>query len=240
MDTRGGITPKQVIILLFVLLMVGAGAGGVYLAEKLYYGPMREQQRHIANLKLIVEQLTKDVRLAEVLVVDQSPGTTMLRFVEVDGNHKAIGEPKTITVPGNDVYFDTLVIKFEDTFKSGDELPLKQENIAPELLHKSLILFYRVFSDKMKAEDGFALDQPDSPPGAYRPNAAKTKFEEQLWKEFWSLATNPRLAKERGVYAAHGLAAHTKLEKGKFYVLEGRLDGNLTIRQVDLPAVVPR
>lgn len=240
MNTRGGVTPKQVIILLFVLLMVGAGAGGIYLAEKLYYGPMREQQRHITNLKLIVEQLTRDVRTAEVMVIDQSPGTTMFKFVEVDKNEKPIGEPKTFTVPGDEVYFDTLVIKFEDNFKTGDELPLKQEKLAPELINKSIILFRRVFSAQQKPEEGTPIDPSDSPPNVYRPKGEVTQFEAQLWKDFWQLANDPKLAKERGVRAAHGQAVSMKLIKGKYYILERRLDGDLTIRPVELPAVVPR
>jgi hypothetical protein len=240
MEKQAGVRPKHVIVTLFVMLMVGAAAGGIYLAEKLYYGPMREQQRHIANLKMIVEQMTRDVRMAEVMVIDQSPGTTVFRFVEVDENQKAIGAPKTFTVQGDEVYFDTLVIKFEDNFKSGDELPLKQEKVAPELLNKSIILFRRVFSDKQKPEEGTPIDPSDSPPNVYRPKGEVTPFEIKLWQEFWQLANDPKLAKERGVRAAHGQAVSMKLQKGKFYILERRLSGDLTIRPVDLPAVVPQ
>jgi hypothetical protein len=57
-----------------------------------------------------------------------------------------------------------------------------------------------------------------------------------LWRDFWALANDPRLAADRGVRAAHGLAVYTRLQLRRYYVLEQRLDGDLTIRPVDLPA----
>jgi hypothetical protein len=240
MDNSPRAAPKRILAVVLVLLAIGAAAGGIYLAEKLYYGPLREQQRLVANLKTIVEQLTLDIRIAEVAVISQTsaPLTTVFRFVEVDAQHEPVAPPKTFTVAGEEVYFDALVIKFEEPFKPLDELPLKQQDLAPPLMHKAVIFFRRVFSEKQKPEDGFPLDTPGQPPGHYRHKEKPSALEQQLWAQFWELANDPRLAQEHGVRAAHGQAVSMKLLPGKHYILEQRLTGDMTIRPVDLPAVL--
>ncbi|HYG77246.1 MAG TPA: hypothetical protein VEK08_19735 [Planctomycetota bacterium] len=227
---------KNAIIGLFILLCIGFGAGGVYLAEKLYWGPMREQARLVANLKLIVEQLTKDVRMAEVAVLSQTPERTKFKFVEVNEKGDAIGEPVVIDVEGEEVYFDMLVIKFEEPFKPLNE-SLKDKELSEQFMNKSIILFRRVFSSKQKPEDGYVLDKPGQTPGGYGSKAA-SDVEQKLWQEFWELANDPKLAKERGVRAAHGQAVYTKLKKDKYYVLEKRVSGEATIKPVEKPAVL--
>ena len=219
----------------FVLLSTG-----IYLAERLYFGPARRQQQLIENLKEMVSQLTKDTRIAEVLVVSQEPdaASTTFRFVEVDEEGRKVGETKVFTINGDIAYFDTLVIKFEDAYRPLGDLPLDREVLNQYLENKAIIFFRRVFGEKQKPEEGFPLDMPGSAPGVYGAASARTPFEEQLWSEFWQLATDPELARLRGVHAAHGQAVYTKLQPDKYYVLERRLTGDLTIRPTDLPAVM--
>jgi len=236
MNNRGAAS-KKVLGASLLAIVVAAGSAGVYLAENLYYGPMREQQRLVTNLKSIVEQLTKDVRVAQVYVMDQSNGRTKFKFVEVDEKGQRLSEPKVFDIEGDIAYFDTLVIKFDDPFTPINELALKKETLNPELLHKSIIFFRRVFSEKQKPEEGIALDTPNQPPAPYQVREP-SDLEKQLWKEFWTLANDPKLAKERGVRAAHGQAVYTQLKKDKYYVLEQRLSGDMTIRPIDVPAVM--
>ncbi|MGD0088834.1 MAG: hypothetical protein ABSE73_02840 [Planctomycetota bacterium] len=238
MDNSPRVAPQRTFLIAFVLLAIAAGAGGVYLAEKLYYGPLREQERLVANLKSLVEQLTREIRIAEVAVISQTgePPTTVFRFVEVDARHEPVAPPKVFKVAGEEVYFDALVIKFEEPFKPLDELPLKQQDLAPPLLHKAIIFFRRVFSEKQKPEDGFPLDTPGQPPGHYSRGEQPSAFEQQLWAQFWKLANDPKLAQAHGVRAAHGQAVSMKLQAGKHYILEQRLTGEMTIRAVDVPA----
>ena len=242
MPSQSSFSPKTVILLLFVALSIGAGAAGVYLADRFYYKPLREQKQLIENLKSIVERLTKEVRVAEVAVLEQTqnPLTTKIRFVEVDEHGEKIGEAKTFTIHGNEAYFDSLVIKFEERFKPLDEPALKDTDAARHLLDKSIILFRRIFSEKQKPEDGFPLDIPGQPPEPYLGKTPPSQFEQNLWKDFWALANDPKLAKERGVRAAHGQAVSIKLQPNKYYVLERRLSGDMTIRPVDVPAVMRR
>ncbi len=231
---------KRLRLLLSFLLIVVAVSAGIYLAEKLYFGPLRRQEQLVANLKQIVAALTRDIRIAEVAVLDQSadPPTTTFRFVEVDEDRERIGEPKVFTINGDVAYFDTLVIKFLDSYAPLEELPLEQEVLDAHLANKAIIFFRRVFGEKQKPEDGFPLDAPGGIPETYRPSREVTPFEQKLWDEFWLLANDPKLARTRGVRAAHGQAVYTKLQPGKYYVLEQRLVGDLTIRPMELPAVM--
>jgi len=223
-------TPKNIVIIVFVLLAIGAGAAGVYLSDQLYFKPLREQRELIRNLKSLVERLTKDERLAEVTVIEQTPQRTKIKFVEVDEQSKPIGEPRVFDVEGSEVYFDTLVIKFEEAYKPIDETLLKNPEIAQQLVNKSIILFRRIFSDKQKPEDGFPLDVQGDSPVVYAGKNPPSKAERELWANFWKMANDPELAKAHGVRAAHGQAVSMKLEKDKKYFIESRASGELTIR----------
>src|SRR5947209_3330999 len=105
------LTPKNIIVLIFVLLTIAAGAGGVYLADRLYLQPMREQRRMIENLKVLVERLSKESRVAEVAVTEQTqnPLRTTFTFVEVDSTpqHEPLAAPRSFTIDGDVAYFDT-------------------------------------------------------------------------------------------------------------------------------------
>jgi hypothetical protein len=219
-----------------VILLLTLVAACLYLGNKYYLEPMREQQRLVQTLKAVVLELTRDVRIAEVQVTEQGgdPLRTTLRFLEVDENRNPVGEPKEVTIPGDVAYFDTLVIKFEDAFSPGEALPLSEEVLNAQLSRKAIIIFRRIFSEKQKPEDGFALDTPGLPPGVYQPASALSPFENQLWREFWEIANNPQLAASRGVRAAHGQAVYTRLIKGNRYILERRILGDLTIRPADI------
>ena len=79
---------------------------------------------------------------------------TRLRFSELDSQGDLIGEPRELTLEGDEVYVDALVIKFDDTFViAGDALK-----------GKALLLFRRIFSDRRRPAEGHVLDRegPDA------------------------------------------------------------------------------
>jgi hypothetical protein len=229
---------RFIAFLLKIVVIIAAIGGGVYLVNRLYLQPMRERERMIENLQLIVSELTRDRRIAEVSVTEQSrdPLTTTFRFTEVDEEGNALAPPQEFTIAGDIAYFDTLVIKFEDSYMPLEKLPLDQEILRSHLARKAIIFFRRVFSEKQKPEDGFPIDTPGNPPVVYSTGKGPTPFTELLWRDFWEMANNTKLAESRGVRAAHGQAVYTKLLPGRRYVLEQRLTGDLTIRPMDMPA----
>jgi hypothetical protein len=124
-----------------------------------------------------------------------------------------------MTLPGQEFYFDTLVIKFDDHFiEEGD--PFKG---------RALMLFRRIFSNTMRPEDGFVIDAEGQTPEAYAEQQAPTAFEKELWRRFWELANDQKLAKEHGVRAIHGDAPYMRLEPDRVYEVCLRSTGEVII-----------
>src|ERR1019366_7588468 len=135
-----------------------AVAASVYLSYELVVKPRRALQDQIREQKGTILQLEQEKqrletylkilkhinRRARVEVLRQAKDQqgslqTTIRFTEVDDAGKPINVSRELTVPGQEVYFDTLVIKFDDHFvEQGD--PVKGG---------ALMLFRRVFSSTM-------------------------------------------------------------------------------------------
>jgi hypothetical protein len=144
---------------------------------------------------------------------------TTITFAEVDDAGKPINAAREITLPGQEVYFDTLVIKFDDHFiEQGDPVN-----------GGALMAFRRIFSSTMRAEDGFVIDKEGQVPEAYAERQAASEFERDLWRRFWDLANDQRLAKERGVRAIHGDAPYMRLEPDQVYEICLRSTGEMII-----------
>jgi hypothetical protein len=117
------------------------------------------------------------------------------------------------------VYFDTLVIKFDDHFvEQGD--PLKGQ---------ALMLFRRIFSSHMRAEDGFVIDAVGQTPEIYSERQTPSAFEKELWNRFWELANDEKLASKRGVRAIHGDAPYMRMEPDRVYEVSLRSTGEVII-----------
>ncbi len=225
--------------LLSAALLVGAGAGGIYVADRLVFAPGREMERKLAErdaqirtlteraqaLEAAVRLLRHTERRARIVVLDQARGpdgalVTRLRFSELGPNGEPVGEPREFTVTGDEVYVDALVVKFEDEFvTAGDALK-----------GRSLLLFRRIFGDRHRPVDAHVLDKEGQVPQAYAAEKAPSAFERELWAQFWALANDPAEAKRRGVRALHGEAVSTKLRRGGVYAVTFRSTGELTIQ----------
>jgi hypothetical protein len=230
---------NRAIFLLGTLLFVAAGAGGIYLVDRMVLAPGRVLQRQLAEREAQVRALTERnqaleaaVRLlrhterrARLVVLDQGPGPeghfrTRVRFTELDSQGGSVGESRELVLDGDEVYIDALVVKFEDTFvTAGDALK-----------GKALLLFRRIFTDRGRPADGVVLDREGQMPQSYAAERAPTAFERELWARFWELANNPEEAQKRGVRALHGEAVSTRLRKDRVYTIALRSTGELTIQ----------
>jgi hypothetical protein len=225
--------------LLLALFVVGAIGGGIYLADQMVLAPSRELQRQIAERDAQIRALTEQnqaleaaIRLlkyterrARLVVLDQAPGPggharTRVRFTELDAQGNAVGEARELTLDGDEVYVDALVIKFDDTFVMGGDA----------LKGKALLLFRRIFTDRRRPAEGEVLDREGQMPQSYAAERAPTAFERELWARFWELANDPEEAKRRGVRALHGEAVSTRLRKDLVYTITLRTTGELTIQ----------
>jgi len=219
------------------IVLVAVAAGSVYLAYEVVVVPRRAMQDQIREQKETIGKLEQDKqrleaylkilkhidRRARVEVLRQGKDQqgnlqTTIRFTETDDAGKPIAVSRELTLPGQDVYFDTLVIKFEDHFvEEGD--PLKGQ---------ALMLFRRIFSSTMRAEDGFVIDKEGQPPEIYA-GQQPSEFEKELWRRFWEIANDEKLAKEHGVRAIHGDAPYMRLEPDRVYEISLRSTGEVII-----------
>src|SRR5499426_1432071 len=228
-------------LLVGMLLFVGVGAGGIYFVDQMVLAPGRALQRQLAErdaqiralternqaLEAAVRLLRYTERRARLVVLDQGPGPdgqirTRVRFTELDAQGDAVGEPRELSLDGDEVYVDALVIKFEDTFvTAGDALK-----------GKALLLFRRIFTDRRRPAEGDVLDREGQMPQSYAAERAPTAFERELWVRFWELANDPEEARRRGVRALHGEAVSTRLRKDRVYFITLRSTGELAIQPV--------
>lgn len=213
-------------------------AAGVYLSYELIVKPrqalqdqIREQkgailklEREKQRLEVYLKILKRIDRRARVEVLRQATDSqgslkTTIRFTEVDDAGKPINASRELTLPGQEVYFDTLVIKFDEHFT---------EQGNPDK-GGALMVFRRVFSSTMRAEGGFVIDKEGQVPEVYAERKGSSEFEKDLWKRFWDLANDEKLAKERGVRAIHGDAPYMRLEPGRVYEICLRSTGEVII-----------
>jgi hypothetical protein len=222
----------------WLLLLVGTGAGSIYVADQMILAPGRALQRQLAEREAQIRALTERnealeaaVRLlryterrAQLVVLDQTPGVdghvrSRVRFTELDPQGDPVGELRELWLDGDEVYVDALVIKFDDSFvTAGDALK-----------GKALLLFRRIFTDRRRPADGDVLDREGQMPQSYAAERAPTAFERELWARFWELANDPEEARRRGVRALHGEAVSTRLRKDRVYTITLRSTGELTI-----------
>lgn len=219
-------------------VLVAVGTASLYLAYEFIIKPHQALVREIADQKVAITGLeSENARLEtylrllkqferrariEVLSRSQDPNggpLTAVRFTEIDGDGKPVGPSRDLTLPGEEFYFDALVVKFEDHFvEEGD--PFKG---------RALMVFRRIFSNTMKPEDGVILDVSGQAPQVYAAEKAPSAFERDLWKRFWELANNEELAKKQGIRAIHGEAPFMKLEPGRVYEIHLRSSGEVVI-----------
>lgn len=186
---------------------------------------VQQKQQEIERLDTAMRLLKVDHRVARLTVLDQSTDpdtkkvTTRVEFQELDDKGEKLDAPKQFNVPGDVVYVDSWVVKFDDKY------------VEQATLHRatSLVLFRRVFGEQQKPLDGVALDENGGRPKAYGRNAQMSEFEKKIWSDFWSVANDEAKQSELGIRAAHGEAPSIKVQKGKSYRVELRASAGLTI-----------
>jgi hypothetical protein len=210
-----------------------AGSFGIW-----YYQDHFSAQHQIQKLEeekkvltQVVQRLSDEKRVAEVLVTDQKTvggvlHTTLL-FVEYDKRGNSL-PPKSFEVEGEKVHFDALVIKFDRSFISEGD-PLRGHSIA---------LFTRVYGDRQPPDTGPTVDQPGMIPDIYRgADPRVSEFEQELWQNFWKVAADPQERARRGVRVANGQGVWGPFEPEKLYTITLESDGGLNINSEPLKGI---
>ncbi len=190
---------------------------------------LEEKQEQIVRLETAMALLKTDQRLAELRVIavqrdeDGKAVTCELEFVELSPQGAPLSEPKRMTLPGDLVYIDNWIIKFDDQY-------IEQADIERGT---SLCLFRRIFSEEQFPTQGYSLDEVGMRPQAYSRGGEISPFEQELWDEFWEFANDESKAADKGIRAAHGEAVAIKVREGKTYQIELRASGGLSIQPKD-------
>lgn len=193
-------------------------------------------RHHVEELKVlqkIIARLEADSRIAEVLVTDvqYNPVTrqqmTTIKFLEYDAQGRPMG-PKYFTFAGNIIQFQSLVVRFDDSFvKQGDALR-----------GKSVYLFWKAFVlDGQKTEE-YPIVEVSAVPDGYKIEGPRNKFEDEIWKEFWKYALDSKKAVTKGIKNAQIEAPGTKFVPGLLYTLKIEHDGGIRIDSKEIPAIL--
>lgn len=184
-------------------------------------------------LRIIIDRLSADSRIAQVLVADVSVDSackktrTTIKFLEYDARSKPLA-PKYFTFSGNIIQFQSMVIRFDDFFvKKGH--PLKG---------KSAYIFLKAFTLNGGDAEVFEINKINEIPSGYRAEGAKNHFEEALWRKFWKYALEPSEAKKMGVKNAQIEAPGTKFIPGMLYTIKIEHDGGMRIDAERLPDIL--
>lgn len=219
---------------IFLAMLVLLGSAGIYLYR--HSDPDARQlaalQREKEQLEQIVQRLSAERRIAQVLVTEQIRDeqgvlVTTLLFVEESRSGRTL-PPKQVVVRGEHAYIDAMVTKFEQAYlESGDALR-----------GQSIALFDKIFGSAQAPEEATRLDTPGRIPEIYRDTDPRiSEFELSLWQRFWELASDPQKAAAAGVRVAHGQSVYGPFEPDKLYTLTIETNGNISMTSQPVPAV---
>jgi hypothetical protein len=175
------------------------------------------------QLQLVVDRLSAESRVAEMLVTDQKivngiPQTTLL-FVEYARNHAPL-PPRSFTIAGNEVHLDAMVIKFDRDF-------VKQND---GLRGHSIALFTRIYGNHQSPDEGQTIDTPGKIPGYYQGTDPRvSSFETDLWKDFWKLADDEKYRNKMGVRVVSGEGPWWPCDSNKLYTITIESAGGLNV-----------
>ena len=185
------------------------------------------------NLKKIIERLTADSRIAEVMVTDvksdpaKKKTYTTIKFLEYDTNMKAL-PPKYFTFSGNIIQFQSMVIRFDDFYvKKGDALK-----------GKSAYVFMKAFTLKDDTAEVFEINKVNEVPSGYEVEGVTKKFEKELWRKFWRYALENEEARRVGIKNAQIEAPGTRFVPGMLYTINIEHDGGIRIDAKPLPGIL--
>ena len=184
-------------------------------------------------LRQVVERLSADSRVAEILVTDNSYNEstqrikTTIKFLEYDAQGKPL-PARYFTFQGNIIQFQALVIRFQDKLvQAGDKVR-----------GKSAYLFLRAFILDSQNYQAFNLTDFNQIPQGYKLPGVKSEFEARLWREFWNYALDPKARERMGIKNAQIEAPGSIFFPGTIYTLKIEHDGGLRIDTQPVPEIL--
>ncbi|MCB9800023.1 MAG: hypothetical protein H6757_04620 [Candidatus Omnitrophica bacterium] len=184
-------------------------------------------------LRQVVERLSADSRVAEVLVTkseydEQSKRIrTTIKFLEYDTAGQPL-EPKYFSFLGNIIQFQALVIRFDD----------KLVEMGDRLRGKSAYLFLKAFVLDGEKTQSFDITENNEIPAGYKIPHADSEFEKEVWNRFWDYALKPEMRENAGIKNAQIEAPGSMFLPGTIYTIRIEHDGGLRIDTAPIPAIL--
>ncbi len=219
--------------LLSLSVVLTIGLVGIFLYREHTAGQREKEalENEVAQQKQIVQRLTSERRVAQLLVtgqkvVDGVPHTTLL-FMEYDRNGEPL-PPKTFTIIGDQIHLDAMVIKFDHKYVEQKEW----------LRNHSIALFTRIFGNRQSPDQGSMIDVPGHVPEYYKGTDPRvSQFETQLWNNFWKLADDKAYRDEMGVRVSDGEGKWWPCQPDRLYTVTIEADGGLNVTFEPIPGI---
>lgn len=214
---------------------VSYGVAAVFVAAAAFIGPgiyrgamtLHELLTENKQLKQAITNLTDEEQIGYAKVISQREENgrllTTIRFVETDRSDKTrVILQKEYTIEGDVVYFDALIVKFDDKMVADGK-------------SRALYLWRRVYGERMAPGEGHAIEEPGAEPRRYSGllQTLPMKHQELFWCGIWDLANDPEKLHKQGIKAIYGSVIYQKLREGLIYVFKISPTGQL------YPEVVP-
>ncbi len=211
-------------VLLYLIILLPIGTVLFFLARRVYEAQI---------LSKVIERLTADSRIAEVIVtkteLEEKTGRvlTTIKFLEYSVDGKPLN-PHYFTFHGNVIQFQALVIRFNDKLvEAGDKVK-----------GKSAYVFLKAFVLEDKMPQVFPITKVYEIPRGYKIENSLDPYEEQLWREFWDYALNPEKRKMEGIKNAQIEAPGSLFLPGTIYTIRIEHSGGMRIDTQPIPTIL--
>lgn len=181
----------------------------------------------IRELRAVVRNLERSVKVAEVRVLSRARGVTKLSFsyFEPSSPTKAVAT-KEIDIAGSDIYFDAVVLNFDYS-----EIEEHQRT--------NLAIPYRVFSDEVPQTEAIPLGAFDAEGIPYAFHRADEDvyglppevYRERLAELMEIAKTDAASRKEGIVRSLYGSALHKRVQVGDVLELRIEQTGGMTVKE---------
>lgn len=204
-------------------------AAAAFVGPGIYRGAMTIHELLTENkqLKQAITNLTDEDQIGYAKVISQRDEKgrllTTIRFVETARCDKTkVILQKEYTIEGDVVYFDALIVKFEDKMVTDGK-------------SRALYLWRRVYGERLPPGEGYLIEEPGAEPRRYSGllQALPVQHQQLFWSGIWDLANDPEKLHEHGIKAIYGSVIYQKLREGLIYVFKISPTGQL------YPEVVP-
>ena len=171
----------------------------------------------------MIQRLQRTHRRARIEVLDQQldgrgvAAETLVRFIELDEGGAELARQE-FDIPGDVLFVDAWTVRFEHDRVAH----------ADPFAGQTLVLFRRIYSDRVPPREGFAIDTPGGIPEGYA-LSEEARFERAVWRGFWNIAADPGRADELGIRVAQGEAVYRPVGAGEAFDLVVEAAGGMTL-----------